>query len=301
MSIQTIRSVAEYRARCDALRADGRRLGFVPTLGALHHAHQALMRAARRDADHVIVSIFVNPTQFGPNEDFQRYPRDLASDLAACEAAGVDLVFAPERAEMYPPGDATRVGVRGLTEAWCGASRPGHFEGVATVVTKLFAATGSCAAVFGRKDYQQLQVIKRLVTDLLLPVRVVEHATVRDADGLATSSRNRYLASDERARALALPRALAAICRSFADGVREARALQQTLRDALAKAELEVEYAALVGSQDLTPFERFEVHAGEAAVLVAVRVGSTRLIDNVVLGVDAAPAVSEGAPGSGTP
>lgn len=290
MSVSVVRGVAEYRARCEVLRASGRRVALVPTLGALHHAHQALMRAARAEADSVLVSIFVNPTQFGPMEDFQRYPRDLAGDVAACEAAGVDLVFAPEEPEMYPPGDATRVKVSGLTEAWCGASRPGHFEGVATVVTKLLAVTGPCAAVFGRKDYQQLQVIKRLVTDLLLPVRVIEHATVRDADGLAASSRNRYLTPGERARALALPRALAAVCTKFSQGVRDARQLRETLIGALSEAELDVEYAALVGRHDLAPLSEGEVAAGEVAVLVAARVGATRLIDNVVLGVDTAPA-----------
>jgi pantoate--beta-alanine ligase len=297
VSLSVVHGVAEYRERCEALRADGRRVALVPTLGALHHAHQALMRAARAEADAVLVSIFVNPTQFGPTEDFQRYPRDLAADVAACEAAGVDLVFAPELSEMYPPGDATRVKVSGLTELWCGASRPGHFEGVATVVTKLFAATGRCAAVFGRKDYQQLQVIKRLVTDLLLPVRIVEHATVRDGDGLAASSRNRYLSPGERERALALPRALAAVCRRFAHGERDARALGDALTRALSEAELDVEYAALVGSHDLAPFARGDVIAGEVAALVAARVGATRLIDNVVLGVDPAPALAQNASG----
>lgn len=301
MSVSVVSGIEEYRARCEALRAGGRRVALVPTLGALHHAHQALMRAARDEADSVLVSIFVNPTQFGPSEDFQRYPRDLAGDVAACEAAGVDLVFAPELSEMYPRGDATRVKVSGLTEAWCGASRPGHFEGVATVVTKLFAVTGPCAAVFGRKDYQQLQVIKRLVTDLLLPVRVVEHPTIRDADGLAASSRNRYLSQAERARALALPRALAAVCSRFEHGVRDARELRETLSEAFSKAELDVEYAALVGGHDLAPLSEGDVVAGEVAVLVAARVGATRLIDNVVLGVDAAPASSEDARESGEP
>jgi len=152
MTLRLVTTLADYRATCDALRAGGGRLALVPTMGALHHGHQALMRAARSVADHVAVSIFVNPTQFGPSEDFQRYPRDPEGDLAACAAAGVDLVFSPDVQSMYPPGDATRVRVSGLTDNWCGKSRPGHFEGVATVVTKLFAATGPCSAVFGRKD-----------------------------------------------------------------------------------------------------------------------------------------------------
>jgi pantoate--beta-alanine ligase len=284
-----VHRVAEYRALCDELRARGRRIGLVPTLGALHHGHQALMRAAGGVADEVVVTIFVNPTQFAPGEDFERYPRDLASDLARCAEAGVSLVFAPEVGEIYPAGDSTRVQVRGLTEAWCGVSRPGHFEGVATVVTKLLVATGECSAVFGRKDYQQLQVIKRLVADLLLPVQVVEHPTVREADGLAASSRNRYLSAEERARALALPQALALLCRRFAEGERDAARLGALLTARLAQADLDLEYAALVGSADLRPVLHGDVSPGQVSVLLAARVGTTRLIDNVVLGGDLVP------------
>ena len=302
MSPRLIHALGEYRSACDELRAGGHGVVLVPTLGALHHGHQALMRAARQAGDRVIVSIFVNPTQFGPGEDFERYPRELSADLAVCAEAGVHLVWAPERHEIYPMGEATRVRVSGLTEAWCGASRPGHFEGVATVVTKLFAATGSCAAVFGRKDYQQLQVIKRLVLDLLLPVRVVEHPTVRDADGLATSSRNRYLSPGERVRALGLPRALGVVSRHFAQGERDAERLQALIARELSVPGLDVEYAALVGSGDLRPVSRGQVGPGEASVLVAARVGTTRLIDNITLGIDGAPilagqaAFSEDAP-----
>jgi pantoate--beta-alanine ligase len=284
-------TLGEYRSACDELRRQGQRLGLVPTLGALHHAHQALMRTARVAADRVAVTIFVNPTQFGPNEDFQRYPRDLEGDLAACEAAGVDLVFAPGLSEIYPPGEATRVRVSGLTDDWCGKSRPGHFEGVATVVTKLFAASGPCTAVFGRKDYQQLQVVKRLTADLLLPVTIVEHPTQRDADGLATSSRNRYLSASERARALALPRMLAGAGAAFQAGERSAERLAAVVAGGLGHADIEIEYAALVDSRALTPITSGEVAPGQAAVLVAARVGGTRLIDNTVLGVDAPPVV----------
>lgn len=292
MSPRLVTALAEYRGACDEIRSSGEALGFVPTLGALHHGHQALMRTAREHAGRVAVSIFVNPTQFGPSEDFQRYPRDLAGDLAACAAAGVDLVFAPAVGEIYPPGDATRVRVGGVTDGWEGVSRPGHFEGVATVVAKLLSATGPCVAVFGRKDYQQLQVIKRLVTDLLLPVRVVEHPTVRDADGLATSSRNRYLSALERARALAIPRALAAVAQAFGAGERQRQRLADLLADRLARADLAVEYAALVDSSTLTALGSSSVEPGQGSVLVAARVGSTRLIDNTVLGVDAPPVVS---------
>jgi len=295
MKPQLFTTLAEYRAACDELRRQGHRLGLVPTLGALHHAHQALMRAARGAADRVAVSIFVNPTQFGPNEDFQRYPRDLEGDRAACEAAGVDLVFAPGLAEIYPPGEATRVRVSGLTDNWCGKSRPGHFEGVATVVTKLFAASGPCAAVFGRKDYQQLQVVKRLTADLLLPVTIIEHPTLRDPDGLAASSRNRYLSPSERARALALPRTLAAVGGAFQSGERSAERLAALVASSLAGAEIELEYAALVDSRELSPISSGEIGAGQGAVLIAARVGATRLIDNSVLGVDAPPRLDPGA------
>jgi pantoate--beta-alanine ligase len=284
-----VRSVAEYRQACDALRASGKRVGLVPTLGALHHAHAALMRAARHEADHVIVTIFVNPTQFGPGEDFERYPRDLSADLALAGDAGVELVFAPERREMYAADESTRVSVGGLTDGLCGPFRPGHFTGVATIVTKLFAATGPCAAVFGRKDYQQLQVIKRLARDLLLPVRVVEHATVRDPDGLAASSRNRYLSPGERERALALPRSLDLLCRRFAAGERDAAELGALLSRELQRAGLAVEYAQLAGSSDLQPIAAGRLEPGQAGAFVALRVGATRLIDNVIFGVDAEP------------
>ena len=291
MSPKLVQTLSEYRAVCDGLRGGGRRLGFVPTLGALHHAHQALMLAARGVADHVAVSIFVNPTQFGPGEDFQRYPRDLEGDLALCAAAGVDVVFAPEASEIYPRGEATRVIVSRLADNWCGKSRPGHFEGVATVVTKLFAATGACTAVFGRKDYQQLQVVKRLAQDLLLPVTVVEHPTQRDPDGLATSSRNRYLSAPDRLRALGLPRALAAVAGAFDAGERDAARLIEIVRASLSRESLAVEYAALVDSRDLTELAAGRIETGQGAVLIAARVGSTRLIDNTVLGIDIPPRV----------
>jgi len=248
------------------------------------------MTAAHASGSAVAASIFVNPTQFGPGEDYERYPRELEADLAVCAAAGVELVFAPERSEMYLPGDATRVVVQRLTEVLCGPFRPGHFEGVATVVTKLLTLTGPCAAVFGRKDYQQLQVIKRLVDDLFLPVQIVEHPTVRDPDGLAASSRNRYLSADERERALALPRALSAVWRCFQAGERDVGRLGQALSDALGNAAVELEYASLADSRGLHSFASGSlVVPGQAGVFLAARVGKTRLIDNVILGVDADP------------
>ena len=289
MSPRLIRSLGEYREACDELRARGQRLGLVPTLGALHHAHQTLMRAARQVSERVVVTIFVNPTQFGPGEDFERYPRDLSGDLAACEQAGVDLVFAPERSDMYPADEATRVSVSRLTDGLCGPFRPGHFTGVATIVAKLFAATGACSAVFGRKDYQQLQVIQRMTRDLLLPVRIVEHPTLRDADGLATSSRNRYLSPAERQLALEIPRALGRVSQLFLGGERDAERLTRALRESLDLVGLRIEYAELAGSRELQRIEQGPLAPGEAGAFIAARVGTTRLIDNLILGVDPTP------------
>jgi pantoate--beta-alanine ligase len=288
VSPRVITRLAEYRSACDQLRAQGG-LALVPTMGALHAGHAALIAHAARVAARVAVTIFVNPTQFGPNEDFDRYPRDLERDVATCGQAGAHLVFAPERAEMYPAGEATRVSVARLTETLCGPWRPGHFEGVATIVTKLLSATGPCRAVFGRKDYQQLQVIRRLSTDLLLPVEVIDHATVRDGDGLAMSSRNRYLSPAQRTRALAIPRALSRVGARFSAGEHAAQSLVSELQSALAEGDLEVEYASLAHSADLHLIAEGDVAPGEAGVFVAARVGATRLIDNLILGVDPLP------------
>ena len=273
-------------------RSNGHAVGLVPTMGSLHRGHLHLVERARGSADYVLVSIFVNPTQFGPNEDLARYPRDLDGDVAKCADAKVDLVFAPEPSEMYPPGDATRVRVVGLGDSLCGPFRPGHFEGVATVVTKLFAIAGPCTAVFGRKDYQQLKIIERLARDLLLPVQVVGEPTVRDADGLALSSRNAYLSAEERTRALAIPRALAAAAAAFAAGERRAGALIEPVRAALGVAGLRADYADIADPQELSPFGA-EVRVGEHALIaLAAFCGTTRLIDNLVLGEDVAPVVS---------
>ena len=211
-----VRTPDELRALCNDARAARKRVAFVPTMGALHDGHLALVRAARETADFVVVSIFVNPTQFGPNEDFARYPRDLEGDANKLAPARVDAVFAPEPAAMYVAGEETRVRVGALAEPLCGAFRPGHFEGVATVVAKLFALVGPSVAVFGRKDYQQLAIIRRMAADLFMPVTVVGHPIVREADALAMSSRNAYLGADERARALCLSRGLRAASDAFA-------------------------------------------------------------------------------------
>jgi pantoate--beta-alanine ligase len=285
-SLETLETVAEFRAVCDALRAEDGRLAFVPTMGALHRGHLALVAEARRRAANVAVSIFVNPTQFGPNEDLAKYPRPLERDLELCREAGVRLVFTPTPSEMYPEGERTRVQVSGLTDALCGPFRPGHFEGVATVVTKLFAATGPAVAVFGRKDYQQLQVVRRLATDLLLPIEVVGLPTVRDPDGLALSSRNAYLSPEERQRALALPRGLARALALHAAGERSVEALRRCVLELVLPEATRIDYVTVADADVLRPLSDSE-QAGERALLaVALFVGTTRLIDNVVFSED---------------
>jgi pantoate--beta-alanine ligase len=292
---QVCRTIAEFRAACDEARRSGGRLGFVPTMGALHAGHLELVKAARRYAERVAVSIFVNPTQFGPKEDFAKYPRNLEQDVQLLRSVGADLVLSPSVDEMYPPGEKTRVRVDGLSEHLCGPFRPGHFEGVATVVSKLFAIAGPCTAVFGRKDYQQLKIIERLARDLLLPVRVVGEPTVRDVDGLALSSRNAYLSSEERGRALAIPRSLAAAGAAFRAGERRAGALIEPVRAALRQAGLRPDYAEIADADQLFPLA-LDALVGERALLaIAAFCGTTRLIDNLVLGEDALPRQS--APG----
>jgi len=289
MSLELYRTATEFRSAADQARASGRRLALVPTMGALHAGHRALMREAARRSDIVAVTIFVNPTQFGPNEDFDHYPRNLEGDLAVCRDEGVTLVFAPSVREMYPTGECTRVRVKSLAEHLCGASRPGHFDGVTTIVTKLFAVAGPCIAVFGRKDYQQLKVIERMTRDLLLPVHIVGHSTVRESDGLALSSRNAYLSSDERRQALAIPRALSQAVRRFSAAERRASALLGEVDEALANAGLRVDYTSLSDPEELRPLAPDERVSQRALLAVAAFVGATRLIDNVVLGEDPAP------------
>jgi pantoate--beta-alanine ligase len=279
-----VRLAAEARALCDAARKRDERVGFVPTMGALHAGHLALMREARRRARFLMVSIFVNPAQFGPNEDFSRYPRDLESDLRKVASVGADAVFAPELAEIYPADDQTRVRLGAIAEPLCGAFRPGHFDGVATVVAKLFGIAGPSVAVFGRKDYQQLLVVRQMARDLFMPVEVVGHAIVREPDGLATSSRNAYLSDDERARALSLARGLRAAARSFAAGERRARELERVAREPLELSATSIDYVEVRDADTLAPVDS---DAGARALLaVACHVGPTRLIDNIVLGED---------------
>lgn len=288
MPPRIVKTVAELRAACSEARSHtAARVGFVPTMGALHEGHLALVREALAHAAFVAVSIFVNPTQFGPNEDLSRYPRDLPGDVAKLGTAGAHLVFAPDPADMYAPGDDTRVRVGHVAAPLEGERRPGHFEGVATVVTKLFAAVGPCVAVFGRKDYQQLLVVRHLVRDLLLPVQIVGHPIVRERDGLAMSSRNAYLSSEERARALSIVRGLDAASRAFAAGERRRAELERLVRTSIEPAATSIDY---VEARDPDGLDALGERVGErAALLVACRVGTTRLIDNVVLGEDTAP------------
>jgi pantoate--beta-alanine ligase len=287
-----IRVPEDFRARCERARRDGLRVGFVPTMGALHEGHLTLAREARRrvgEGGVVAVSIFVNPTQFGPHEDLARYPRELDADVGRCATAGVDVVFAPSVEAMYPPGDQTRVRVTKVAEPFCGPFRPGHFEGVATVVTRLFVLAGACAAVFGRKDYQQWRVLDRMARDLFLPVEVIGHPTVREADGLAMSSRNRYLSVEDRLRARVVPEALSAAVRAYEGGERDVATLRSVAQAILCERADKVEYADLREPTDLDELPNALAADGRAVLAVAVRIGATRLIDNVVLGEEGAP------------
>lgn len=287
--MRVVTTSAEMRSACDAARAAGARVGLVPTMGALHRGHASLVEQAARRAGFVAVSIFVNPTQFGPNEDLARYPRTLDADVEVARAAGASLVFAPTPEEMYPAGDETRVRVGATAEHLCGPHRPGHFEGVATVVAKFFAITGPCVATFGRKDYQQLRVVARMITDLHLPVELVPIATARETDGLALSSRNRYLSAGDRDRALAIAAGLSAAVRAFEGGERRAGALRALARGPVDSAFDSVDYVEVADADTVVPLRDDATVGARALVATAARLGTTRLIDNVVLGEDAAP------------
>jgi pantoate--beta-alanine ligase len=265
-------------------------VGFVPTMGYLHQGHLSLIRRARAECATVVVSIYVNPTQFGPNEDFGRYPRALPADLRLCEQAGVDAVFTPGEVDVYPPGFRTFVEVRDLQDRWEGASRPGHFVGVATVVARLFRLIQPGRAYFGEKDYQQLQIVRRLSQDLNLEVEVVACPTVREPDGLACSSRNVYLSADDRARAASLFLALTSAQRALDGEERSGRALQRVMAEVIAETEGAVlDYAAVVDPESLAPLELVQT---EARALIAVRLGGVHLIDNAPLVPPSSPRFS---------
>jgi pantoate--beta-alanine ligase len=278
-----LRTVAETAAWAESIRRSGRRLALVPTMGFLHEGHLSLMREGLRRADVVASSIFVNPTQFGPTEDLSRYPRDMEGDLSKCASAGVEAVFAPPPAEVYPPGYQTYVDVEQVSQGLCGARRPGHFKGVATVVTKLLCIFRPHLALFGEKDYQQLQVIRALERDLNLGVEIVGMPTVREPDGLAMSSRNAYLSKEDRQRALALSRGLLAAQALCRNGTREVPALVGAVRRELEAVGVREDYVELVDASSLKPLS--VVTPGQPArLLVAAFVGTTRLIDNQPIG-----------------
>ncbi|MFG6284649.1 pantoate--beta-alanine ligase [Sphingomonas sp. S6] len=281
--MQTVRDLAGLRDAVAAFRAEGATIALVPTMGALHAGHMALIEAARRPGTKVIASIFVNPKQFGPTEDLARYPRREAADARLLAEHGCDLLWAPPVEVMYPEGFATNVSVTGVSEGLDGAARPGHFDGVATVVTKLFNQTRADTAYFGEKDFQQLAVIRRFVADLDMAIEIVGVPTQRDDDGLALSSRNIYLDEEQRAKAVALPRALGVAARSIARGDDPEGALAEA-RGALVAAGFEVDYVALADAETLA-----ESPAADRPrrLLAAARMGTTRLIDNVA--VEATP------------
>ncbi|MGW9113109.1 pantoate--beta-alanine ligase [Microbacterium sp. NPDC055683] len=276
-----LRTIAEVRDAVAGARKDGRSIGLVPTMGAFHEGHLSLMRRARGVDGFVIVSLFVNPTQFGANEDLGAYPRDEARDAALAETEGVDVLFAPPVDEVYPDGFATTIHVAGVTDVLCGASRgPHHFDGVATVVAKLFGIVAPDTAYFGQKDAQQVLVVRRLVRDLDIPVRIEACPIVREDDGLALSSRNVYLDAESRARATALNRALAAADDAAQRGERDAGALVATALAVLSEAGIVPDYLELRDAADLRPLDALE---GDALLAVAARVGAARLIDNRIL------------------
>jgi pantoate--beta-alanine ligase len=280
---ELVATAAEVRERVGAARADGKTIGLVPTMGALHEGHLTLMRRARAECGCVVVSIFVNPTQFVAGEDFARYPRDLESDSKLCGSVGADLIFAPEVSEVYPPGDSTWVEVTGtLVEGMCAPHRPGHFRGVTTVCARLFNIVSPDRAYFGEKDYQQLQVVKRMVRDLKLPLEVVPVPTVREADGLAMSSRNAYLSPEERKAAVSLSRGLSAARDLTAEGEREAAAIIVAARKMIEAEPLVcLQYLELRDAETLETVTRVE---RPVVLAVAAFAGNARLIDNVVLG-----------------
>jgi pantoate--beta-alanine ligase len=285
--VRTVTTIRELREALAPERRAGRSIGLVPTMGSFHEGHLSLVRRARRERDIVVVSLFVNPTQFGPAEDLDSYPRDEARDRRLAEAEGVDVLFAPSVEEVYPEGFDTTVTVGGLTSVLDGdpvRRGPGHFAGVATVVTKLLNMVGPDVAYFGQKDAQQALMIRKLVRDLDIPVRIEVCPIVRDPDGLALSSRNAYLSADERERALALSRALRAAEDAVAGGTLEGAAVLAAARAKLDEAGVEPEYLELRSTHDLSEVERVN---GSTLLAVAARVGRARLIDNAILGGDA--------------
>ena len=281
MNPQIFETCSSMNAFSADARAAGRTIGLVPTMGALHEGHLSLIRRARAENDVVVVSIFVNPAQFGPGEDLDEYPRTLEKDVSNCGRLSVDAIFAPGAAEMYSEGSDTFVVQEKLTSVMCGASRPGHFRGVLTVCCKLFNIVAPHAAYFGRKDYQQTVVIRRMVADLRMPLRIEVCPTIREADGLAMSSRNKYLGPSERADALCLSRALALADRMIADGETGADTVIDAMKDLIAGVESgTIDYVVIADPETLEPLDAIE---GPVLAALAVNIGGTRLIDNAIV------------------
>ena len=282
--METVKTIEAIRELVSAERANGKTIGLVPTMGALHVGHISLMKAAVAGCDFVVVSIFVNPTQFGPSEDFDKYPRDLEADMRMCEEAGVDVVFVPSVDEMYPEKNITWVTVDEITDKLCGASRRGHFRGVTTVCAKLFNIVGADFAFFGQKDAQQVVVIQRMVADLNMPIEIVVCPTVRCESGLAVSSRNTYLSDSEKKDAALLYAALRRCSKLFAEGCRDSEKLIEAMRETVsASSKIQIEYIKITDRRTLEDIDMIE---GSALAAIAAKVGPSRLIDNIVLGLD---------------
>jgi pantoate--beta-alanine ligase len=281
-SLQRLSGIGELRDAIAGARRGGARVAFVPTMGALHQGHLSLVDRARAQSDLIVMSIFVNPLQFGPSEDFSRYPRPIEEDERLASESGVDILFTPSEEDMYPEGRVVTVTAGEHGKRWEGAVRPGHFDGVLTVVAKLFNIVQPDLSVFGRKDLQQAALIKSMVRDLDFPITIVVAPTVREGDGLALSSRNRYLSDDDRRKALSLIRSLRAASASFASGERDARQIEASGQSIIESVpEIKLDYLAVVNPQTMEQEARAE---RGSAVIIAARVGTTRLIDNLILG-----------------
>ena len=279
--MDVLKTVDATQKRCEELRLQGKTLAFVPTMGFFHEGHLELMRVAKKLGDVLVISIFVNPTQFGPQEDLEAYPRDTEGDLAKAQEVGVDIVFLPSPEEIYPEGYQTHVEVERVTKHLCGLSRPGHFQGVSTVVAKLFNITKAHIAVFGQKDYQQLTVVSRMVKDLNMDIEIVGAPTVREPDGLAMSSRNSYLTPEQRESALCLKRSLDLAQDMVQRGAKDGKAVKAAVEKSIRSYPFtEIDYVTVCDPVSLEDVERIE---GEALLALAVRVGKTRLIDNGIL------------------
>jgi pantoate--beta-alanine ligase len=277
--VRVAETAAQLRSEVTAARSAGKTIGLIPTMGALHEGHLSLVRAARRECGFTIATVFVNPTQFGPHEDFDKYPRTMAKDLELLDSVGTDVVFAPDRQSVYPPGFSTYVDPPEIANPWEGQCRPGHFRGVATIVLKLFHLAGADIAYFGQKDYQQARMIQRMVEDLDVPVVVRVCPIVREADGLAMSSRNRYLDGEQRDRALALWRSLSLARDLVAAGERDGARVAQAMHDRLTGLGVDrIDYAGLADPVTLQPVAEIQ---GPVVALIAAYVGQTRLIDNL--------------------